>query len=65
MGGIHIRTAYPQRCVWVCKATVFSKDMERRTLAEEEEDALALFRASTDDVASPLGGADPKKGERK
>ena len=32
---------------------------------EEEEDALALLGAGTNDVASPLGGAAPQKGERK
>ena len=38
--------------------------METRMLAEEEEDALALLGASTNDTASPLGGATPQKGER-
>ena len=65
MGGIHIRMAYPQRCVWFCNATVFGKDMERRTLEKEEEDALALLGAGTNGVASPLGGAAPQKSERK
>ena len=65
MGGIHIRVAYPQRCMWVCSAAVFGKDMERRTLEKEEEDALALLEASTNDMAFPLGGAAPQKGERK
>ena len=65
MGGIHIRVVYPQRCVWVCNATVFGKDMERRTLEKEDEDALALLEAGTNDTASPLGGATSQKGERK
>ena len=39
--------------------------MERRTLVEEEEDALALLGTGTDDAASPLRGATPQKGERK
>ena len=65
MGGIEICTAYPQRCMRVCNATVFGQDMERRTLVEEEEDALALLGAGTDDAASPLGFAAPKKGESK
>ena len=43
----------------------FGKDMERRSLVEEEEDVLTLLGPSTDDVASPLGGAAPQKGERK
>ena len=51
MGGIHIRVTYPQRCVWVCNATVFGKDMERRTLEREEEDVLALLGASTNGAA--------------
>ena len=45
MDGIHIHVVYPQRCVWVCNATVLGKDMERRTLEKEEEDALALWGA--------------------
>ena len=65
MGGIHIRVAYPQRCVWVCNAAVFGKDMERRTLEKEEEDALALLGAGTNDTAFPLESAASQKGERK
>ena len=65
MGGTHIRTSYPQRCVRICNAIVFGKDMERRTLAKEEEDALALLGAGANDAALPLGGAAPHKGERK
>ena len=60
MGGIHICVAYPQRCVGVCNAKVFGKDMERRTFAEEEEDVLALLGG-----VPFLGGAAPQKGKRK
>ena len=42
----------------------FGKDMEKRTLAEEEEDTLILFGASIDDTF-PLGTVSPQKGERK
>ena len=65
MAGIHIRVVYSQMCVWVCNATVFGKDMERRTLEKEEEDALALLGAGTNDTAFPLESAAPQKGERK
>ena len=64
MGGIHIRTAYPQRCIGVCNAIVFGKDMERRTVSDEKEDTLALLGADTNGAVSPLGGAAPQKCER-
>ena len=65
MGGIHIHAEYPQRCMRVCNAIVFGKDLERKTLEKEEEDALALLGADTNGVASPLGDAAFQEGERK
>ena len=65
MGGVHICAEPPQRCIGVWNAIVFGKDMERRTLIEEEEDVLALLGAGANEAASPLGDAAAPKGERK